>query len=239
MQDHRSPCPVRCSSSRSSMRDRPGQHVALRVSGHPTTEVRTSPNPSTSAIISGPRSGGRSEAFCGSVATSGICCARSNESKQSPKALDRLQSETASQPRPSSPAGALAVLASGPAARSTLAFLQLLLVRRMRRARVASCLASSTQQMNSLRARGVMSFQASSAVGFGDQRCAQVGGKFVHHPAGDSVAAHRGRVAVPGRAGRRGPRRRAPIAGRPRPPCVPPLQGATPSAAGRPGPAVR
>ena len=34
----------------------------------------------------------------------------------------------------------------------------------MRRSRVVSCLASSTQQMNSLRARGVMSFQASSAV---------------------------------------------------------------------------
>jgi hypothetical protein len=38
-------------------------------------------------------------------------------------------------------------------------------VRRMRRSRVISCLASSTQQMNSLRARGVMSFQASSAAG--------------------------------------------------------------------------
>ena len=38
-------------------------------------------------------------------------------------------------------------------------------VRRMRRSRVISCLASSTQQMNSLRARGVMSFQAPSAAG--------------------------------------------------------------------------
>ena len=38
-------------------------------------------------------------------------------------------------------------------------------VRRMRRSRVIFCLASSTQQMNSLRARGVMSFQASSAAG--------------------------------------------------------------------------
>ena len=37
-------------------------------------------------------------------------------------------------------------------------------VRRIRRSRVLSCLASSTQQMNSLRAKGVMSFQASSAV---------------------------------------------------------------------------
>ena len=37
-------------------------------------------------------------------------------------------------------------------------------VRRIRRCRVASCLASSTQQMNSLRAKGVMSFHAASAV---------------------------------------------------------------------------
>ena len=37
-------------------------------------------------------------------------------------------------------------------------------VRRMRRSRVGCCLASSTQQMNSLRANGVMSFQAISAV---------------------------------------------------------------------------
>ena len=37
-------------------------------------------------------------------------------------------------------------------------------VRRMRRSRVVSCFASSTQQMNSFRARGVMSFHASSAV---------------------------------------------------------------------------
>src|SRR4051794_32241073 len=36
----------------------------------------------------------------------------------------------------------------------------------MRRSLVLSCLASSTQQMNSLRASGVMSFQASSAVPF-------------------------------------------------------------------------
>src|SRR3954452_21157944 len=39
-------------------------------------------------------------------------------------------------------------------------------VRRTRRSRVVGCLASSTQQMNSLRANGVMSFQASSAVVF-------------------------------------------------------------------------
>lgn len=34
----------------------------------------------------------------------------------------------------------------------------------MRRFRVTSCLASSTQQMNSLRAKGVMSCQAANAV---------------------------------------------------------------------------
>ena len=39
-------------------------------------------------------------------------------------------------------------------------------VRRIRRSRVMACLAPSTQQMNSLRARDVMSFQAPSAVGF-------------------------------------------------------------------------
>ncbi len=38
-------------------------------------------------------------------------------------------------------------------------------VRRIRRSRVIFCLAFSTQQMNSLRARGVMSFQAPRAVG--------------------------------------------------------------------------
>lgn len=37
-------------------------------------------------------------------------------------------------------------------------------VLRMRRSRVVACFASSTQQMNSLRARGVMSLQAASAV---------------------------------------------------------------------------
>ena len=69
-------------------------------------------------------------------------------------------------------AGALAVLAPGqqqgrrwPSSSSSW-------VRRMRRSRVISCLASSTQQMNSLRARGVMSFQASSAVGWRSAPCA-------------------------------------------------------------------
>ena len=56
------------------------------------------------------------------------------------------------------------MLAPRPAAGPALAFLQLFLGPADRRSRVVSCLASSTQQMNSLRAKGVMSFQASSAV---------------------------------------------------------------------------
>jgi hypothetical protein len=60
-------------------------------------------------------------------------------------------------------ARSLPVLAPRPAARSTLALLELLLGPRMRRSRVSSCFASSTQQMNSLRARGVMSLHASRA----------------------------------------------------------------------------
>jgi hypothetical protein len=40
----------------------------------------------------------------------------------------------------------------------------------MRRSRMISCLASSTQQMNSLRAKGMTSLQVASAVAFGDQR---------------------------------------------------------------------
>jgi len=55
----------------------------------------------------------------------------------------------------------------------------------------SSCLASSTQQMNSLRARGVMSFQASSCGGVGDQRIEQVRGKLVHHATGTRLAVHR------------------------------------------------
>ena len=43
-------------------------------------------------------------------------------------------------------------------------------VRRMRRSGSSACLASSTQQMNSLRASGVMSFQATRAVASRDQR---------------------------------------------------------------------
>jgi hypothetical protein len=57
-------------------------------------------------------------------------------------------------------------------------------------------LASATQQMNSLRARGVMSFQASSAVWLADQCAAQIRGKLVYHPAGHSLAAHEARIAV-------------------------------------------
>ena len=68
-------------------------------------------------------------------------------------------------------------------------------VLRMRRSRVISCLASSTQQMNSFRASGVMSFQASSAAGLA---ITQVCGKLVRCPTWYSLAAHRATVAVRG-----------------------------------------
>ena len=63
-------------------------------------------------------------------------------------------------------------------------------VRRMRRSRVLACLASSTQQMNSLRARGVMSCQASSAAGVSFNPSQRSRGKFVHHPAGQAPTVH-------------------------------------------------
>ncbi len=57
-------------------------------------------------------------------------------------------------------------------------------VRRMRRSRVISCLASSTQQMNSLRARGVMSFQALSAVGLATRALRRSPGSLCTTPPG-------------------------------------------------------
>ncbi len=57
-------------------------------------------------------------------------------------------------------------------------------VRRMRRSRVISCLASSTQQMNSFRARGVMSFQASSAVGLAISALRRSAGRLCTTPPG-------------------------------------------------------
>jgi len=57
-------------------------------------------------------------------------------------------------------------------------------VRRMRRSRVNSCLASSTQQMNSFRARGVMSFQASSAVGLAISALRRSAGRLCTTPPG-------------------------------------------------------
>jgi len=57
-------------------------------------------------------------------------------------------------------------------------------VRRMRRSRVISCLASSTQQMNSLRARGVMSFQASRAVGLAISALRRSPGSLCTNPPG-------------------------------------------------------
>ncbi len=72
-------------------------------------------------------------------------------------------------------------------------------VRRMRRSRVVSCLASSTQQMNSLRAKGVMSFQASSAVALAISALRRSAGKSMHHPTGHSLAAHRPMVVSRGK----------------------------------------
>ena len=69
-------------------------------------------------------------------------------------------------------------------------------VRRMRRSRVMSCLASSTQQMNSLRARGVMSFQATSAVGLAINASPRSRGRSCTFPPGTC-----GRLTAPTVAG--------------------------------------
>jgi hypothetical protein len=65
----------------------------------------------------------------------------------------------------------------------------------MRRCRVASCLASSTQQMNSLRARGVMSFQAASAVELAISASCRSAGSLCTTPPG-SFALTRPRLAT-------------------------------------------
>ena len=57
-------------------------------------------------------------------------------------------------------------------------------VRRMRRSRVVSCLASSTQQMNSFRAKDVMSFHASNATGFAISALRRSGGSSCTTPPG-------------------------------------------------------
>ena len=90
--------------------------------------------------------------------------------------------------RTGSAAGALAVLAPWPAAGSTLPSSSSSWVRRMRRARVVACLASSTQQMNSLRARGVMSFQGSSAVGLATSAFRRSAGSLCTTPPGTREA---------------------------------------------------
>ncbi len=63
-------------------------------------------------------------------------------------------------------------------------------VRRMRRSRVVCRLASSTQQMNSLRAKGVMSFQASSAEALAISALRRSVGNSCDHPTGHSLDAH-------------------------------------------------
>ena len=68
-------------------------------------------------------------------------------------------------------------------------------VRRMRRSRVFSCLASSTQQMNSLRAKRSDVLPRIERRAVGDQRLAQIGRKLVHDPTGHSLVAHSTTVA--------------------------------------------
>lgn len=57
-------------------------------------------------------------------------------------------------------------------------------VRRIRRSRVACCFASSTQQMNSLRARGVMSFHAARATELATSAPRRSGGSLCTTPPG-------------------------------------------------------
>jgi hypothetical protein len=64
-------------------------------------------------------------------------------------------------------------------------------VRRMRRSRGVSCLASSSQQMNSLRAKRGDVLPGIECRGVGSQRLTQGRAQFLHHPTGHSLAAHR------------------------------------------------
>jgi hypothetical protein len=65
----------------------------------------------------------------------------------------------------------------------------------MRRSRVISCLASSTQQMNSLRARGRDVHPGIERRSASDQCLAQVWRQLVHHPTRHLLAGHRITVA--------------------------------------------
>jgi hypothetical protein len=69
-------------------------------------------------------------------------------------------------------------------------------VRRMRRSRVVCCLASSTQQMNSLRAKGVMSLQASKAAVLAISASRRSAGSVCTTPTRHSLAAHTTTVAA-------------------------------------------
>jgi hypothetical protein len=70
-------------------------------------------------------------------------------------------------------------------------------VRRMRRSRVTCCFASSTQQMNSLRARGVMSLQAASATGLPRRAVPKSLGSACTTPPGGPWASTTPRVSKP------------------------------------------
>jgi len=93
------------------------------------------------------------------------------------------------------PAGALAMRASRPAARSAVALLQLFL--RAPDAALArfSCLASFTQQRNSSQTTGVMLFDASSASAWASSASLRVRGQRVDDPAA-IVAREQGLPAV-------------------------------------------
>ena len=97
-----------------------------------------------------------------------------------------VSAPAARKPLCSAGAGALADRTARPAAKAEACPLRSSsLVRRCDAPGSSSCLASSTQQMNSLRASGVMSFQAWERRLVSEQRAAQIGRKLVHDTAGE------------------------------------------------------
>ena len=101
-------------------------------------------------------------------------------------------------------AGALAVPAPRPAAGPTLAFLQFLLgpANAPFSGHLLLGILDPADELVAGQRRDVL--PGAECRGVGDQRLEQVRGKLVHHPTGHSVAAHRGTVAVQGRACCRG-----------------------------------
>src|ERR1700681_3338370 len=98
------------------------------------------------------------------------------------------------------PAGAVAVLAPGPAAGAALAFLQLLL-RPPNAALPGPVLLGILDPADELVAgQGRDVFPGIECRAVGDQRLTQVRGQLMHHPTGDSPAAHRPMVVSRGQA---------------------------------------